>query len=105
MWEAGSEVIDETIRLYHYRTDCRSSGQCILSVSVWSVIDPILIPLLWQMWEAGSEVIDETIRLLEDILHNPDTDVAKRKFAEFKLPDSNNDGLISRAEVSILRCY
>lgn len=41
------------------------------------------------------------IQQLQNALYNTDLDVGKRKFAEFKLPDANNDNLITRKEVSI----
>lgn len=53
----------------------------------------------YQTVEFNSEYIDSLISQLESILQHPDTDPNKRKFAEFKLPDANNDDKISRAEV------
>lgn len=45
------------------------------------------------------------IQQLQNALYNTDLDVGKRKFAEFKLPDANNDDIISRTEVSLSNDY
>lgn len=52
-----------------------------------------------QALEDSADVIDKLIGQLESVLHDPETDPNKRKMAEFKLPDSNNDDMISRQEV------
>jgi len=52
--------------------------------------------------EYSCDAVDRVIEQLENTLHSPTTDESKRKRAEFKLPDANNDDLISRSEVSLL---
>lgn len=54
-----------------------------------------------QNLEDNAEIIDKLIAQLEGVLHDPETDPSKRKLAEFKLPDSNNDDIISRQEVRL----
>jgi hypothetical protein len=56
-------------------------------------------PAASQALEDSADVIDKLIGQLESVLHDPETDPNKRKMAEFKLPDSNNDDMISRQEV------
>lgn len=53
----------------------------------------------YQTLEVNADYVDSLIAQLENILQHPDTDPNKRKLAEFKLPDANNDNRISRAEV------
>lgn len=53
----------------------------------------------YQTLEVNADYVDSLIAQLENILQHPDTDPSKRKLAEFKLPDANNDNRISRAEV------
>jgi hypothetical protein len=52
-----------------------------------------------QSLDIHADAVDGMIEQLEQILQHPDTDPSKRKLAEFKMPDSNNDNLISRQEV------
>lgn len=53
----------------------------------------------YQTLEVNADYVDSLIGQLENILQHPDTDPSKRKLAEFKLPDANNDNKISRSEV------
>lgn len=52
----------------------------------------------YQTLEVNADYVDSLIAQLEGILQHPETDPDKRKIAEFKLPDANNDNKISRAE-------
>ena len=52
----------------------------------------------YQTLEVNADYVDSLIAQLEGILQHPETDPNKRKIAEFKLPDANNDNKISRAE-------
>lgn len=55
----------------------------------------------YQTLEVNADYVDSLIAQLENVLQHPDTDPNKRKLAEFKLPDANNDNKISRAEVCL----
>ncbi|TFJ88273.1 hypothetical protein NSK_000622 [Nannochloropsis salina CCMP1776] len=60
----------------------------------------------YQALEVNADYVDSLIAQLEGILQHPETDPNKRKVAEFKLPDANNDNKISRAEFeAYLRSY
>jgi len=60
----------------------------------------------YQTLEVNADYVDSLIAQLEGILQHPETDPNKRKVAEFKLPDANNDNKISRAEFeAYLRSY